>query len=127
MNRKLIVTGLICVIIAILLGAFGAHALKKVVSEEALKTFEVGVRYQLYASFGLIIFGLNAKKITTNWNVFYILMLLGILFFSGSIYLLALNEFIPISKKILGPLTPIGGTLQISSWVYLLLSTVKKR
>ncbi len=127
MNRKLLVTGLICVIIAIILGAFGAHALKKMVSEEALKTFEVGVRYQFYASFGMLIFGLNAEKLTINWNVFYVLILLGVLFFSGSIYLLSLNGFIPISKKILGPITPLGGLLQISAWVYLLISVVRKR
>lgn len=127
MNRKLIVTGLICVIIAIILGAFGAHALKKMVSDEALKTFEVGVRYQFYAAFGMLIFGLNADKLTINWNIFYALILSGVLFFSGSIYFLSLNEIIPIAKKFLGPITPIGGMLQISAWIYLLLSIVRKR
>lgn len=127
MNRKLIITGIVLLIIAIILGAFGAHGLKKIVSEDAIKTFEVGVRYQFYAAFGLLILGMNTDKFNVNWNIFYNLLFIGVLFFSGSIYLLVINDYVPISKKIIGPITPVGGLLQISSWVYLLFSFLKKQ
>lgn len=127
MNRKLIITGIVLLIIAILLGAFGAHGLKKIVSEDTIKTFDVGVRYQFYAAFGLLILGMNADKFNVNWNIFYNLLFIGVLFFSGSIYLLVINDYVPISKKIIGPITPVGGLLQISSWVYLLFSFLKKQ
>ncbi|HSD15462.1 MAG TPA: DUF423 domain-containing protein, partial [Flavobacterium sp.] len=90
MNKKIISTGAIFGMIAIILGAFGAHALKKVLSIEQLSTFETGVKYQMYHALFLLFIGLaelsqKAKKTIYNLVVF------GIIFFSGSIYLLATN------------------------------------
>ncbi|MBA4318571.1 MAG: DUF423 domain-containing protein, partial [Flavobacterium sp.] len=85
MDKKIISTGAIFGMIAIILGAFGAHALKKVLSIEALSTFETGVKYQMYHALFLVFIGtlnelsLKAKKTIYNLVVF------GVLFFSGSI------------------------------------------
>lgn len=102
--------------LTIALGAFGAHGLKQIVSPEAVSTFEVGIRYQMYHAFAIILLGLipmpNYKKSGILWNFG-----IGILFFSGSIYLLTLNEYLPFDAKKIGFITPIGGVLLISAWI----------
>lgn len=113
--------------IAIILGAFGAHALKKILSIEALSTFETGVKYQMYHALFLVLIGtlnelsLKAKKIIYNLVVF------GVLFFSGSIYLLATNPLTSFDFKVIGFITPIGGLLLILGWGVLFFNFVKKK
>lgn len=127
MDKKIISTAAILGMIAIILGAFGAHALKKVLSIEALATFETGVKYQMYHALFLMFIGtLNelsqkAKKIIFNLVVF------GVLFFSGSIYLLATNSLTSFDFKIIGFITPIGGLLLILAWGVLFFNFVKKK
>lgn len=102
--------------ITIALGAFGAHGLKQIVSPEVVNTFEVGIRYQMYHAFAIILLGLipmpNNKRNGILWN-----FVVGILFFSGSIYLLTLNDYLPFDAKKIGFITPIGGVLLISAWI----------
>ena len=127
MDKKIISTGAIFGMIAIILGAFGAHALKKVLSIEELSTFETGVKYQMYHSLFLVLIGtfnelsLNAKKIIYNLVVF------GVIFFSGSIYLLATNSLTSFDFKVIGFITPIGGLLLILAWSVLLINFIKKK
>jgi uncharacterized membrane protein YgdD (TMEM256/DUF423 family) len=127
MDKKIISTGAILGMIAIILGAFGAHALKKVLSIEALSTFETGVKYQMYHALFLVLIGtlnelsLKAKKIIYNLVVF------GVLFFSGSIYLLATNSLTSFDFKVIGFITPIGGLLLILGWGVLFFNFVKKK
>lgn len=127
MDKKIISTGAIFGMIAIILGAFGAHALKKVLSIEALSTFETGVKYQMYHALFLVLIGtlnelsLKAKKIIYNLVVF------GVLFFSGSIYLLATNPLTSFDFKVIGFITPIGGLLLILGWGVLFFNFVKKK
>ncbi len=115
MDKKIITTGAIFGMLAIILGAFGAHALKKVLSIEELVTFETGVKYQMYHALFLLFIGMaglsqKAKKII------YYLVVVGVLFFSGSIYLLATNSLTAFDFKIIGFVTPLGGLLLISAW-----------
>ncbi|QYJ69299.1 DUF423 domain-containing protein [Flavobacterium litorale] len=127
MNRKILVTALVLGIVAIALGAFGAHGLKKRIEPEMLMTFETGVRYQMYHALFLLFVGTTplasekAKKIT------FILTVIGVLFFSVSIYFLACNELFSFDFKKLGIVTPIGGLLLIVAWLVLLLNIMKRK
>ena len=125
MNKKIISTAALFGMIAIILGAFGAHALKKVLSLEQLATFETGVRYQMYHALFLLFVGTNAIISQKRKKIIYNLTLLGVLLFSGSIYLLATNSLTPIDFKIFGFLTPIGGLLLISAWFLLFFDLMK--
>ena len=127
MYKKIISTGAIFGMIAIILGAFGAHALKKVLSIESLSTFETGVKYQMYHALFLVLIGtLNELSLKAKKTI-YNLVLLGVLFFSGSIYLLATNSLTSFDFKIIGFITPIGGLLLILGWCVLFFNFIKKK
>lgn len=125
MNNKTVITGALLCVIGIILGAFGAHGLKPILSVERLQSFETGVRYQIYAGFSLLILELNADRFhfSLKWIVRF--LLIGIVLFSGSIYGLALQEVFSVSLKFLGPITPIGGLLQIIGWILLIVKLIK--
>lgn len=125
MNNKLILTGCALGIVAIILGAFGAHALKKVLSIAELATLETGVRYQMYHALFLLFVGTTTTLPEKSKKNIYYLVLLGVFLFSGSIYLLATKSITLLELKIIGPLTPIGGFLLIMAWCYLFLSILK--
>ena len=116
MTKKLITTASILGAIAIILGAFGAHALKKVLSPEQLITFETGVRYQMYHALFLLFISAHTILSDKSKKVILTLVQLGVLFFSGSIYLLATNDLTPFDFKTIGFITPIGGALLIAAW-----------
>ena len=121
MDKKIISTGAIFGMTAIILGAFGAHALKKVLSIEQLSTFETGVRYQMYHALFLLFIGLATNLTQKTKKTIYYLVLFGVLLFSGSIYLLATNGLTPFDFKIIGFVTPIGGLLLIAGWITFLI------
>lgn len=126
MDKKIISTGAFFGMVAIILGAFGAHALKKILSLEQLTTFETGVKYQMYHALFLLFIGLSGLSQKIKKTI-YFLVVFGVLFFSGSIYLLATNgQFIPFDFKAIGFVTPIGGLLLILSWGILLVNILKK-
>lgn len=127
MDKKIISTGAVLGMIAIILGAFGAHALKKVLSMEELSTFETGVRYQMYHAFFLLFIGMINDLSQKAKKIIYNLVLFGVLLFSGSIYLLATNSLTSFDFKIIGFITPIGGLLLIMAWVVLLFHFIKKK
>ncbi len=122
MKELALISGALLGILSIVLGAFGAHALKKVLSEERLSSFEVGVRYQMYAALTLLIVGYNFKFVESyeNWAVYGLLF--GCILFSGSIYLLSFKDKWKANLRFLGPVTPLGGLLMIVGWVVILLS-----
>lgn len=126
MDKKTISTAALLGMIAIILGAFGAHALKKVLSIEQLTTFETGVRYQMYHALFLLFIGLIPNLTVKAKNTIYNLVLSGVILFSGSIYLLATNGLTSIDFKFIGPVTPIGGLLLISAWTVLLFQALRK-
>jgi uncharacterized membrane protein YgdD (TMEM256/DUF423 family) len=130
MDKKLLSTGAIFGMIAIILGAFGAHALKKVLTMEQLSTFETGVRYQMYHALFLILIGTMTNLSEKTKKIIYSLVVLGVVFFSGSIYLLATNSLTSFDFKTIGFITPIGGFLLICAWGILtfdFLKTSKKK
>ncbi len=126
MEKKIISTAAILGMIAIILGAFGAHALKKVLSLDQLNTFETGVKYQMYHALFLLFLG-STKMVTdrVQKRIFY-LVISGIFLFSGSIYLLATNSLTNIDFRLIGPLTPVGGFLLIFAWFHLFINILKK-
>ncbi len=128
MDKKIISTGAVFGMLAIILGAFGAHALKKVLSIEELATFETGVKYQMYHALFLLFIGLATELSQKTKKTIYYLVVFGVLFFSGSIYLLATNgHFISFDFKVIGFITPIGGLLLILAWGVLLVNFLKKK
>ena len=125
MNNKLISIAALLAFLSVALGAFGAHSLNELLTTEKLNSFETGVRYQFYHSLALLIICLNANKLNATALIGKF-MLIGIVFFSFSIYLLSLQELIGINLSILGPITPIGGLLLMISWLILIFKNYKK-
>ena len=123
-NNTVISIGAIFGLLAIVLGAFGAHALKKVLTPEKLYSFEVGVRYQIYSALFLLLLGFNGnfEQLSYQWS-FY-LVTVGTILFSVSIYLLALGDYLKKNFKFLGPITPLGGLLMILGWACLLFAAL---
>ncbi|EJL66015.1 DUF423 domain-containing protein [Flavobacterium sp. CF136] len=126
MERKIILTAAFLGVLAIILGAFGAHALKAVLSPEQLTSFETGVRYQMYHAFFLFFVASRKELSLKALKVIYNLVLTGVLFFSGSIYLLTTKNVTSVDFKIIGFVTPIGGLLLIFAWIVLFVTIFKK-
>ena len=127
MNRTILLTGTLMGMLAIILGAFGAHGLEKLVDAEAVKTFETGVTYQMYHALFLLFLGIfSGMTVKTKKRVF-LLVVSGVILFSFSIYLLALNSLTTFDFKIIGFLTPIGGVLMIIGWIYLGYNILTKK
>lgn len=130
MEKKWVITGLVLLITGIVLGAFGAHALKQLIHDaDRLASFETGVRYQLIHGVAFLSVPFIARHFGQDARWTYRLLLTGILCFSGSIYLLTLRDVWGIAgvAKVLGPVTPVGGLLLISGWSVLLIAVLRKR
>ena len=122
---KFIKIAIFFAVTAVALGALGAHALKNILSDSQLHSFETGVRYQLFHAITLLMLALNTEKFNHHLNKSLKLMTAGICFFSFSIYLLSIQDTIGVSLTFLGPITPIGGLLLICAWLILLFSIKK--
>lgn len=118
-DKKITVTAAFLGAATIAIGAFGAHGLEKIVNTDAIATFETGVRYQMYHAIVLLILGFVPviPENTRKWVFRFFIG--GIIFFSGSIYVLSLKSIVPFDVSFLGPLTPIGGLLLIFGWLRL--------
>ncbi|MDB4250943.1 DUF423 domain-containing protein [Flavobacteriales bacterium] len=110
---------------AVILGAFGAHALKEVLSESQLSSFQTGVRYQFFHGLAILILSFNMNYFTKRLSSIIKIMSAGIILFSFSIYLLNIQDLVGFSMSYLGPITPIGGLLLITSWIGLFFSIKK--
>lgn len=127
MNRKILLAAAILGVTSIIFGAFGAHGLKTLISAEAVQTFETGVRYQMYHALLLLFVGsTNYISDKSKTKIFYF-VLVGLLFFSGSIYGLATNVLTSFDFKTIGIITPIGGLLLIIAWVFMFIDFLGKR
>ncbi|MBZ9629948.1 DUF423 domain-containing protein [Salegentibacter sp. LM13S] len=125
MNRKFLITGAIFGLLAVIIGAFGAHGLKPLLDEAARESFETGVKYQMYhALLLLLVAGFKQRSFRFQKSIFF-LLLFGVICFSGSIYLLATNNLTPVNFKGIALVTPLGGTLLIAAWTILLIEFVK--
>ena len=116
MERKITSVAAFMGITAIILGAFGAHALKKQLSVEQLGSFETGVKYQMYHALFLLFLGLNTFLNEKVKKTVFQLVVFGVFFFSGSIYLLTTKPITGVDFKFIGIVTPIGGVLLIMAW-----------
>lgn len=118
-SKVFVVMGAILGALAVMIGAFGAHGLKSFLTEnDRLETFETAVKYHMYHALALVLIGIlfanhGSKQLAWSGN----LMMAGVLFFSGSLYLLCFTSW-----KWLGPITPIGGLFFIAGWVMIVLS-----
>ncbi|WP_333596874.1 DUF423 domain-containing protein [Chryseobacterium flavum] len=127
MKTITLIFGAVYGMVSVILGAFGAHALKKILSVERLESFETGVRYQMYAAFFLLIIGYILKFETSAEKWTSILMITGTLLFSVSIYFLSMQDYLGVNLKFLGPVTPLGGLMMILSWGMLILYFAKNK
>lgn len=128
MHRFFLITGSLLGALSVALGAFGAHSLKKIVSPEAVATFETAVRYQFYHTFALLLIAVLYEKFTNKWLVWAgNSFLAGIILFSGSLYLLALlNASSNVGLKKIGIITPFGGLFFIAGWLFLMWGVSRK-
>lgn len=129
MERKWIIAGLLLLITGIVLGAFGAHALKELITEPGkLVIFETGVRYQLIHALGFLVVPFVARHYAVNTKWIFRFLLAGVLCFSVSLYMLTLKDLLEIPGiKFFGPVTPFGGLLMILGWTVLLAHVIRKR
>jgi uncharacterized membrane protein YgdD (TMEM256/DUF423 family) len=127
MDRKIIATAAFLGFTGIILGAFGAHGLQKIVEAKDVATFETGVKYQIYHALFLLFVGNTHLIAEKTKKAILWLTVVGVVFFSVSIYLLALNSKLPFDFKPFGWITPIGGLLLIVAWVVLFLHILKRK
>ena len=108
--------------LAVIFGAFGAHALKKLLNQEQLKSFETGVKYQMYHAIVLLLVGFNFNLETASEKYMVYSFIVGILLFSFSIYGLVISSAKNKKLRFLGPITPLGGLFLIIGWCLLFYS-----
>ncbi|HET9745083.1 MAG TPA: DUF423 domain-containing protein [Chitinophagaceae bacterium] len=129
MHKRFVTIGATLGAIAVALGAFGAHGLKKIVDAETVQTFQTGVQYQMYHSLALLLTGLLYEKYSQKMTrIAGILFIIGILLFSGSLYLIAAGRAggsHSLDKA--GIITPFGGVSFIAGWMFMLIATIKHR
>ena len=127
MERKITSVGAFMGILAIILGAFGAHALKEQLSVDQLNAFETGVKYQMYHALFLLFLGLNTLLDEKTKKTVFQFVIFGVFFFSGSIYLLTTKAVTGVDFKFIGVVTPIGGALLIVAWILLFWNIWKSK
>lgn len=122
MPKTLITSGAIGALLAVILGAFAAHGLKSTLGPYELGIWQTAVEYQMYHSLGLILIGLCAQAFNIRLSTPGWIMLGGIVLFSGSLYLLSLT-----GVRILGMITPLGGSCFMIAWGWFTLRVIKQR
>jgi uncharacterized membrane protein YgdD (TMEM256/DUF423 family) len=100
----------------IIFGAFGAHVLKKKLTNEQLQSFETGVKYQMYHALVLLVLGFQLELDSILKNSIFLLLIVGTVLFSFSIYGLVLSSANNKKLRFLGPMTPFGGLLLVLGW-----------
>ena len=120
MNTIALISGATFGLTAVILGAFGAHLLKKKLTTEQLQSFETGVKYQMYHAIILLLLGFQLNDKTTINNYIIYAFITGTILFSFSIYGLVISSARNKKIKILGPITPLGGLFLIIGWALLI-------
>lgn len=128
MNKRIILTAAFFGALAVLLGAFGAHGLKSIVTSSQLETWQKGVEYQFYHTFAILYLSTFARYKNKLIALSFLFFSVGIILFSGSLYLLAIKDAYELSfAQYLGPVTPIGGLAFILGWVCLFLAAFRDK
>lgn len=128
MNKRIIIVASIFGVLAVVLGAFGAHGLKKLITVAELETWHTAVQYHFYHTFALLFLSTFSRFRSRAINAASWFFTFGILLFSGSLYILSTKNLLDITNtSIIGPVTPIGGLLFILGWISLLVAAVKNK
>lgn len=122
MMKIFLIIGAINALLAVGLGAFGAHGLEGKIPDKYFAIWQKAVTYQMFHTMGLFVIAFIADKLQQSGLIMYAgwAMLLGIILFSGSLYILSVTQI-----KILGAITPLGGIAFLTAWVLLITSVVK--
>lgn len=126
-NSFFLIAGSLFGALAVIIGAFGAHGLKKyldqgLLTEQNVVSFDTGVKYQMYHSIVLLIVFFLMERESSKWLTYSgWLFICGILLFSGSIYFLSTRGISNLSVGFLGPVTPVGGLLFVAGWLTILI------
>ena len=129
MHKGFLITAFFVGALAVAFGAFGAHALKELVSQRVIVTFETAVKYQFYHLFALIIAGILYKDYKNKWMLAAgWLFITGLILFCVSLYMLCLVQAtVQPGFKWLGLVTPLGGVAFILGWLSMLVAVAKKK
>ena len=125
MKKVILVTACFLGMLSVILGAFAAHGLEKLISIESLASFKTGVQYQMYHSLFLLLLAVVDIVSLKIKKTVFILVVIGLVFFSGSIYGLATNSLSTFDFKTIALITPVGGLLLISSWLLFGIGIIK--
>ena len=124
LSRQFLILASILLALAVVVGAFGAHIIQDMVTEERFAVYQTGVQYHFYHALGLMMIGLAAMHMAQNkllrWSGYS--MILGIIIFSGSLYLLTITD-----TGWLGAITPIGGLTFIAGWILFTLAVTRQQ
>lgn len=123
------ISGAVCSALAVILGAFGAHALKPLLDASQMRSYETAVMYQFYHSFALLIAGIAYYILPVKaLKIAAALFVTGIILFSGSLYLITLLKFNgDVGLRGIGIITPIGGVCFILGWVSFIIALIQKK
>jgi uncharacterized membrane protein YgdD (TMEM256/DUF423 family) len=128
MNKRIIIIASVFGMLAVILGAFGAHALKTLLDPADLQVWKTAVEYQFYHTLALLFLSTFSRSRSRLINLASWFFTLGIILFSGSLYLLAAKDLLNMNQfSFIGPLTPIGGLFFILGWISLLIATLKNK
>ncbi|MFL1894710.1 DUF423 domain-containing protein [Aquimarina sp. 2-A2] len=127
MKTKILITGAMLGVLAVILGAFAAHGLEQFVSTKEIASFRTGVTYQMYHALLCLFLGIFGEIGSAWQRRIFNFLLSGIILFSGSIYLLVVDVIFGINLSAIGFITPLGGLLLIISWILLVISLFKIR
>lgn len=127
MKQTVLIIAAIYGMLSVILGAFGAHAFKDILTPEKLISLETGVRYQMYHAIVLLVIGLALSFTSPLEKWAAICIITGVLLFSFSIYFLSFSGHWGINLRFLGPVTPIGGLFLIAGWLLLIVFFIKNK
>jgi len=119
-SKNIFLLGGLFILSAVMLGAFGAHGLKKILDITALETFKTGVTYQYYHGFGLLFLGLIGKSLTIDFSKSAIAFTFGIFLFSFNCYIYAVTQI-----KTIAMIIPVGGLLFMLGWIFFIIKIYK--
>ena len=127
MERKIILLASFIGAAAVIIGAFAAHGLKPILDDLSMDSLGIANRYQIYHAF-LLFYIASSNRLTENQqSILYKLVFVGVILFSGSIYLLATNILTAFDFKSIGFITPLGGMFLIGSWILLFIYNYKNK
>ena len=127
MNKRIILTASFLGALGVVLGAFGAHGLRELINPASLDIWKKGVEYQFYHVFALLYLSTFARYKNKLIGFSFLFFTLGIVLFSGSLYVLALKDVHHWPIQFIGPITPLGGLCFIIGWINLFLAALKDK